>query len=251
MGRGFVHVSSYLSKFADMSARQLDVRTLFRRLSAPRPGPPSTAEHVPGLRVGGQSSDVDHDVDVSSEGAKVTELANDTAAAAATVEEDPADSPPAKRRFVAIRQQCEKRTFLGEWRTTYLMDYDSTKEQMTCMICKQLFDTLKTGPKLDTIRKHLKRKHQDLKGFDLARKRLIVRRYEADAVKEKDSLTKMLNPAFDLKAAPYKLAFVIAQKSYPCLRVRLLLSLHRVQTLVPIYLNLCHPADKPSQNASS
>ena len=101
-GRGFVHVSSYLSKFADMSARQLDVRTLFRRLSAPRPGPPSTAEHVPGLRVGGQSSDVDHDVDVKSEGAKVTELANDTAAAAATVEEDPADSPPAKRRFVAI-----------------------------------------------------------------------------------------------------------------------------------------------------
>ena len=43
-GRGFVHVSSYLSMFADMSARQLDVRTLFRRLSAPRPGPPSTAE---------------------------------------------------------------------------------------------------------------------------------------------------------------------------------------------------------------
>ena len=50
-----------------MSAtRQLDVWTLFRPLSAPRH---STAGHVRLHDVGGQSSDVDHDV--SNEGAKV------------------------------------------------------------------------------------------------------------------------------------------------------------------------------------
>ena len=60
-----------------------------------------------------------------------------------------------------------------------------------------------TGPKLGTLKKHTKRKHQDLKHFDSSRKTLTIQRFDADVAMEKDSLTKMLNPQFCLRAVPF------------------------------------------------
>ena len=71
----------------------------------------------------------------------------------------------------------EKRSFKAEWRDEFLMDFvmKDTKEMMTCMICWQTFDCSgNSSPRLDTIKKHHKRKHDEMKGYDSVGKKWLV-----------------------------------------------------------------------------
>ena len=51
---------------------------------------------------------------------------------------EPDGTPLVKRQFIELEpKQGEKRSFLGEWRMTYLLKFTVATEQMAC---KQTFD---------------------------------------------------------------------------------------------------------------
>ena len=98
------------------------------------------------------------------------------------------------------------------------MDYHACRETqgeksefMNCMLCEQQLTCIK----LDTIKKHISRKHQDLSLYSDARKRAIISKYTKDKVKQRDSLLKMIQPSKLVTLAPYKLALIIGQRKIP------------------------------------
>ncbi|XP_062507777.1 uncharacterized protein LOC134184170 [Corticium candelabrum] len=91
-----------------------------------------------------------------------------------------------------------------------------TKEMMTCMICWQTFDCSgNSSPRLDTIKKHHKRKHDELRGYDVSRKKLIIRKYVKEKEESQNEMTKLTTPDWLSKVAPYKMAFIIGQYKRP------------------------------------
>ena len=98
------------------------------------------------------------------------------------------------------------------------MDFleDNKKPMMRCMICWQSFDCSGRGrARLDTIKKHHKRKHRDLDAFTDERKKLVTRKYTKQMEEAQKEMQKLTHPDWLAKVAPYKLAFVIGQRKKP------------------------------------
>ena len=134
-------------------------------------------------------------------------------------EESLADVPHPKRaKGDEISQSGHKRSFNEKWRIKYLIDYNclaecggTYAEFMICMLCEQQFKCIK----LDTIKKHVSRRHANLDSYTDGRKRAIERKYTRDRLQRQESLQRLTRPSKSLPLAPYKLALIIGQNKMP------------------------------------
>ena len=118
---------------------------------------------------------------------------------------------------VEAGKKKEKRNFNDEWKVKYLMDHVCREEHrekvefMVCMLCEEQLTCIK----LDTIKKHHFRKHQNLESYTDARKRATTMKYAKDKQKRQESMRKTMQPSQLVKLAPYKLALIIGQRKMP------------------------------------
>ena len=121
--------------------------------------------------------------------------------------------PPSKRR----RDRPDKRTFHEEWKMKYLMwpnqqpgDAEATVTEMICILCQE-----RMKAKSSTAVRHLERKHATAKSLPMDKKQRLVKQFECMYARQRNSLTRALQPDQLSKLAPYKLAFVIGKHKMP------------------------------------
>ena len=105
------------------------------------------------------------------------------------------------------------RKYKQKWRQEWLMDFDPLKSSMICMLCHKRLESLK----VDTIKKHHQRFHQDLNitTCSTSKKKLLIIKYETEKQKQQGQLQKFLDPQRKVALASFKLAYVIGQNKKP------------------------------------
>ena len=89
---------------------------------------------------------------------------------------------------------------------------------MRCMICWQCFDCSgPAGPKLDTIKKHHKRKHEELKGYKDSRKKMIIRKYTKQIEEAQKDVT---NPTWLTKVCTVQTNMCDCERGFSVLIVK-------------------------------
>ena len=93
----------------------------------------------------------------------------------------------------------------------YLVDFDRETQEMICMVCHLRMLCVRS----DTVGKHFSRVHRDLRLYYLTKRRkvqLSYMKYCSAVQNSRRNLKKYLDQAKLASLAPYKLAFVIAQR---------------------------------------
>ena len=122
-------------------------------------------------------------------------------------------SPPSKRH--RQRDRPDKRTFHEEWKMKYLIwpSQDPGDVEVTEMICILCQERMKV--KSSTAVRHLERNHATAKSLAMNKKHRLVKQFECMYARQRNSLTRALQPDQLSKLAPYKLAFVIGKHKMP------------------------------------
>ena len=136
-----------------------------------------------------------------------------------TAQQESEQQPLSPRPPAAKRQKWEKRVFKDEWKMRYLMwsckgseDSEDSVEDSE-MICIQCQERLKA--KSSTATRHLERKHPASKCFSWGKKQRLIQQFQSMYATQMAMITTALKPDELLKAAPYKLAFVLAKHKMP------------------------------------
>ena len=96
------------------------------------------------------------------------------------------------------------------WPSQQPGDAETTVTEMICILCQE-----RMKAKSSTAVRHLERKHATAKSLPTDKKQRLVKQFECMYARQRNSLTRALQPDQLSKLAPYKLAFVIGKHKMP------------------------------------